>query len=44
MSELISRILDSIHDTFRHLGAADFTTLAVVAGVVIVVGILIFRR
>jgi len=44
MSELVSNIFDAIHDVFRHLGNADFMTLAVVAGVVIGAGVLMFRR
>jgi len=44
MSELISNILDAISNTFRHLSNADFGSLAVVAIVVVVAGILLLRR
>lgn len=44
MSDLLSNILDAINNTFRHLSNADFGTLAVVAIVVIVAGILLLRR
>lgn len=44
MSELFSNILDAARDAFRHLGNADFSTLAIVAAAVIVAGILLLRR
>ena len=44
MSELFSNILDYVGSTFQHLANADFSTLAILAGAVIVVGVLIFRR
>jgi hypothetical protein len=44
VSELFSNILDYVQFTFQHLANSDFSTLVILAGAVIVVGILIFRR
>jgi hypothetical protein len=43
-SQLFSDILDGIRDSARHLGQGDFTVLAIVAGAIVVAGVLIFRR
>jgi hypothetical protein len=44
MSDVVSNILDTVQDTFHQLSNADFPFLVVLAIVVVVVGVLIFRR
>lgn len=44
MSEFFRNILDSVSYTLRHLSNADFRALALIAIVVVVVGILLLRR
>ncbi len=43
-SQLFSDILDGLRDSARHLGHGDFTILAIVAGAIVIGGVLIFRR
>ena len=43
MSEMVSNVLDSVSDTFRHLTNADFSILVVLAIAVVVIGVLLFR-
>jgi hypothetical protein len=44
VSDLFSNVIDAARSSFRHLGNGDFTVLMIVAGAVVLVGILIFRR
>ena len=44
MPELLRNILDYVNIAFRHVSNADFSTLAVVAIAVIVLGIVLLRR
>jgi hypothetical protein len=43
MSEMLSNVLDSVSDAFRHLTNADFSILVVLAIAVVVIGVLLFR-
>ncbi|HTM48641.1 MAG TPA: hypothetical protein VL285_08175 [Bryobacteraceae bacterium] len=42
--ELFSNILEATRDTFRHLANASFETLAMMAGVLALLGYLLFKR
>jgi hypothetical protein len=44
MPEIVSNILDTVQDVFRHLTNADFSILAALAIAVVVIGVLILRR
>jgi hypothetical protein len=44
MSNFFWNVFDAITDTFRHLSSANLQALAVVAIVIVVVGILLLRR
>jgi hypothetical protein len=44
MPEMVSNILDTVQDTFRHLTNGDFSILVLLAIAVVVIGVLIFRR
>lgn len=44
MNEIFTNILDAASNAFRHLGNANIGTLLIVAGGIVLLAYLIFRR